>query len=491
MALISKLFSDEGKLNTRAKRGSIWVTVTNLITNFVNMATTIVLARWFLGPKDFGVIGIIVILSEIMRLLSFQGVCDALIYMKSVDRKSLDTFTVTTGFLGSIFFVLTYWGAPFVAEFFKNNVLIGTLKIIAFTFPLMSISSVPLAVLRKNLDFRKESYVLLLAQAIGTVTTIILAFNGYNVFSVVYGLLAKAIAQTILSFLVNRYLPKPSFDIKVFREIFDYIKFVTSGAGLMFLLNRSDQFLIGKFLGDQALGYYSTAFNIINYMLTTPRMTLNKVLFSTFSKMQDNVKNVRNNFIFTGKQICTLFIPLFAGLGATSDVLVTFLLGEKWLMTAGALKILSFFAIVKIIGIAFPQVIKSVGRTEYIFRYNAGRLLIMIPALIIASHYSIFHVGVTMVSLLWIFKPLEIYMLKNAIGITPKQYLKIFIFPLLASMMMWGIIFVTNNLIQGLNDLILLLVLIGTGAISYVLLMVIIDISGVFQFRQFVKNYLN
>ena len=491
MSLFAQLLSDEGKLTSRAKRGGIWVSFTNLFTNVMNIATTIALARWFLDPKDFGVIGIIVILTELMKLLAFQGVCDALIYIKNCNRKMLDTFIVTTGFLGFFFLIITFLGASYVAQFFNNPLLTGTLKIIAFTYPLMSISSIPLALLRKELDFKRESFVLLIAQVFSTISMIIFASLNYGIYSVIYGLVVKSITTFILAFYYARYFPSLNFQYKTLKEIFRYIKYVTTGAGLMFILNRADQFIVGKFLGAKALGFYSTAFNILNYILMTPRTTFNKVLFSTYAKMQDDEQQLRVAFLNTGKYICTLFIPIFAGIGAVSELLVDFLLGSKWMESAILLKFLSFYAIVKIIGVAFPQVMKAVNRTEYIFRYNALRLVVMIPALVLASYYTINIVAITMVGLLWIFKPLEIYMLKKAIGLKTKQYFNMFIGPFFVSMLMWGIIFVIDQLLIGLHDIILLIILFAFGIMFYALMIRLIDTKGAVQFRSFVKNYMN
>ena len=97
---------------------------------------------------------------------------------------------------------------------------------------------------------------------------------------------------------------------------------------LKFLSENLDFLLIGKILGDKALGFYSTAFNMLNYLLVTPRMTFNKVLFSTYSKMKDDLSELRNAFLKSGKYICMLFIPIFAGFGAISEVLIVFLLNS-------------------------------------------------------------------------------------------------------------------------------------------------------------------
>jgi len=154
------------------------------------------------------------------------------------------------------------------------------------------------------------------------------------------------------------------------------------------------------------------------------------------------------------------------------------------------IKILTLYALVKIIGVTLPQIIKSVGKPEYLFQYNLIRIVILLPALFIASRWDVHTVAITMVTVLWLFKPLEIYMLKKTIGITIKQYLDTFIVPLGSSLIMCAVIVVVKNITDSFSGIITLTLSIIVAVVTYVVAMMTIDAEGIQRFKEFMRAYI-
>lgn len=485
------MFKEGDNLSSKTKRGSIWVFLTNIVSNALNVIVSIVLARWFLSPEEFGLIGITILVSEVIRMLSSQGICDVIIYMKDERPVAINTlFWLATG-LGLFLAGLTVALTPALVSYFKHEELLAIFPIIAISYPFISGSSITLALMRKDLKFRSESYVLVLAQIISTSTTLVLVFLDFKVYAVIYGMVAKAVATFVLSFGYARYFPKFEFDFQVVKNTFNYVKYVTGELGVMFVLERTDQTVIPRFLGTAAMGFYTTAFNFIEYPLMMSRMTFHKVLFSGYSKLNEKRERLKEVFLEVSQHISTFFIPMFVGLGAVADPFIRFVIGTKWLPCIPLVQIISFYALVKIIGITFPQVMKAVGKPEYLFYYNLVRAIIMIPALIFAAQYSINMVALTMVSILWIFKPAQIWMLRRTIGITVREYMKTCYVQLIAAAAMCMSIFIVQKSLPTLGDGKMLLLLIGVGVVTYAGVMLLIDFKKSMEFKEFVKAYLN
>ena len=484
------MFKEGDNLSSQTKRGSIWVFFTNIFSNALNVIISIVLARWFLGPEEFGLIGITILVSEVIRMLSSQGICDVIIYMKDERPVAINTLFLLATALGLVLAGITVALTPALVSYFKHEELRAIFPIVAISYPFISGSSITLALLRKELKFKNESYVLLLSQVISTSTTLILVFLGFKVYAVIYGMVAKAVATFALSFIFAKYFPKFEFDFQVVKNTFNYVKYVTGELGVMFVLERTDQTVIPRFLGTAAMGFYTTAFNFIEYPLMMSRMTFHKVLFSGYSRLNENRARLKEVFLDISQHISTLFIPLFMGLGAVAEPFIRFIIGTKWLPCVPLIQIISFYALVKIIGITFPQIMKAVGKPKYLFYYNLVRAIIMIPALIAAAQYSINMVALTMVSILWIFKPAQIWMLRRAIGITVKQYIKTCYVQLIAAAVMCISIYLVQKALLSLGDGEMLLLLIVVGAVTYSGIMLLVDYKKSMEFINFIKAYL-
>ncbi|MFZ5516463.1 MAG: lipopolysaccharide biosynthesis protein [Candidatus Zhuqueibacterota bacterium] len=483
------MFREGENLSSKTKRGSIWVFFTNIIGNILNVIVSIVLARWFLGPEEFGLVSITILVSEVIRMLSSQGICDVIIYMKDDRPIAINTLFIMATALGLFLAGVTVALIPALVSYFKHDELRAIFPIVAITYPFISGSSITLALLRKELKFKNESFVLLVSQIISTATTLILVFLDFNVYAVIYGMLAKAVATFFISFWSARYFPKFEFDFKVVKDTFNYVKYVTGELGVMFLLERTDQTVIPRFLGTEAMGFYTTAFNFVEYPLMMTRMTFHKVLFSGYSKLNDKRDRLKEVFLEISQHISIFFIPLFVGLGAVAQPFIHFVIGPKWQPCVLLVQIISLYAVVKTIAITFPQVMKAVGKPKYLFYYNLGRVVIMIPALILAAQRSIITVAVTMVAILWLSKPVQVWMLHRSIGVTVTEFMKTCYAPLLASAVMFMSIIFAQRILPEMGNGAMLAVLIFIGIVVYFGGMLLISYKQSVEFKNFIRAY--
>jgi len=484
------MFEEGENLSSKTKRGSIWVFFTNIIGNVLNVIVSVVLARWFLGPEEFGLVSIAILVSEVIRMLSSQGICDVIIYMKDDRPIAVNTLFIVATAMGLILAGITVALTPALVSYFKHEELRTIFPLVAISYPFISGSSITLALLRKELKFKNESFVLLISQIVSTATTLMFVLLGFKVYAVIYGMLAKAVATFFISFWSARYLPKFEFDFLVVKNTFNYVKFVTGELGVMFFLERTDQAVIPRFLGTEAMGFYTTAFNFVEYPLMMTRMTFHKVLFSGYSKLNDKRDRLKEVFLVISQQIAILFIPLFVGLGAVAQPFIHFVIGPKWQPCVLLVQIISLYAVVKTIAITFPQVMKAVGKPKYLFYYNLGRAVIMIPALIWAAQYSITVVAMTMVAILWLAKPVQVWMLHRSIGVSVAEFMKACYVPILASAVMFLSIFFTQRLLPDMGNGAILVILIIVGMASYIVGILLISYRQSMDFINFIRAYL-
>jgi teichuronic acid exporter len=95
------------------------------------------------------------------------------------------------------------------------------------------------------------------ATLIGSVATLMLAFSGRGVWSPVFGSLIKEAGNAVRLMTVSRFRVAPLLDFTGLRTVLAFGMKI-SGARIVWYFNSSfDGLLIGKVVGDRALGLYS------------------------------------------------------------------------------------------------------------------------------------------------------------------------------------------------------------------------------------------
>ena len=487
-SLIKQLFSKQDNLKGQAKVGSVWASMSQIVLNFVNFLTVLILMRYYLGPEEFGIVGIVMLLSEVVRLFTLQGISDTIIYVDDEPEKTNTLFYMIMA-LGVLVSLGFFFGAPYISGFYKQDLNL-IFKIMAFNYLIIAAAATPSALLRKHMRLREDAAIQMTSQFTSAAVTLILAHFRFGVYALIGGMTAKQIVILLMGFSISRFRPQLRFSVSVMRSLLSYIKYVTGEAVVMFVLNRSDQMIVPKFFSPAIFGFYSQAFNFINYPLSIARMTFHTVLFSVFSRMQKDIAEVRRIFININRHIATLFIPLFMGFGILSDLFIHLFLGDKWLGCVPYIYVFTGYALTKIVGVTLPQAIKSAGKPQHLFYYNLIRIAVLIPLLLWLVHFhKPLWVAMGMVGVLLVFKPAELVMLKQTIGVEFKQYFSIFIIPLGASMFMCGGMMALRWFLSDMQPSLLFAVSIIAGMFLYAGFSLIVDRNGSVRFINFIKSY--
>lgn len=169
---------------------------------------------------------------------------------------------------------------------------------------------------------------------------IILAFNDFGVWSLVYPSVVQSIIYAILLFISFPVQIRLRIDRSILKEISQDGVGYTMTNIFSYGAKQGDYWVVGNLLGASALGYYSRAYNLMNAPHSIFGSALNKILFSRFSRIQEN----ENLIIITLKRsLSVLFfigIPLTLFCIVNAEQIVLLLLGNNWKSTVLPFQIL-------------------------------------------------------------------------------------------------------------------------------------------------------
>jgi O-antigen/teichoic acid export membrane protein len=356
-------------LKQRALSGVSWSAVSLLLRQAVQIGISMVLAR-LLVPSDFGLIGMVLVFTGFAQYLNELGFGTALIQRPHIEERHCSSIFWLNLMLGMIITITLFIGAPFLAQFFNEPILVSLTRFISINFLIMPLILVQNALAKRRLDFRLLGIIDVLSILISGLSAIVLAFAGLGVWSLAWQVLIASAVMAAGWWLVSRGHPHFTFDRAALAELWGFSSHMFGTNTLNYWVRNGDNLLVGKFLGETSLGLYTRAYSILLLPLGQVSTVVGRVLFPVLSKMQDNKPLVKRTYLRSIALIGCIFFPLTLGLFATADRFVLLLWGPKWTDVIPVFRIFCLAGTVQVIMITAAWIYQSQGRADWLFRWT-------------------------------------------------------------------------------------------------------------------------
>ena len=184
-------------LASKTKKGLQWSALERFLTQGIQLAITLYLAR-LLGPTALGLVGMLAVFIAIANVFVEGGFTSALI--RKIDRTESDLVTafyynIT---MAGLCYLALYVSAPFVADFYQRPELQPLLRVLGLTVLINAFTLIPRVKLNVAMDFKTQAKISVLSTLFSGPTAIILAINGYGVWALVTQTLLNASCATLL-----------------------------------------------------------------------------------------------------------------------------------------------------------------------------------------------------------------------------------------------------------------------------------------------------
>ena len=115
-------------LKDKTVKGVAWSGIDNVSQYAVSFVVSIVLAR-LLSPDDYGLLGLITIVTAICTTLINGGFSTALIRKKDITDDDYNTAFIVNLGMSVLLYVIIYFCSPFIADFFKRQELVSLTRV--------------------------------------------------------------------------------------------------------------------------------------------------------------------------------------------------------------------------------------------------------------------------------------------------------------------------------------------------------------------------
>ncbi len=469
-------------LKQKTISGLIWSFIDTFAGQGIQFVVGIILAR-ILSPREFGLIGMITVFIAVSQSFVDSGFANALIRKKNCSQNDYSTVFFFNLITGAILFIILFFSGSAIGNFFKEPRLVLLVQILGLILIIDSLSLIHRTILTKNINFKLQARISVIASLGSGVIAIVMAYNSFGVWCLIVQRLSRQTLTTIFLWFWNRWRPALVFNMKSFKELFGFgSKLLLSG--LIDTLYRNIYYLvIGKFFSAQELGYYTRA----DQFKALPSQNLNSIItrvtYPVLSSIQDDIPRLRDHYQKLIKVTMFVTFVLMLGMSAVAKSMILTLIGEKWLSSVIYLQMLCF------VGMFYPlhalnlNMLQVQGRSDLFLKLEIIKKILAIPTIIVGIIWGIKIMIAGMFLNTIIAYYLNSYWSGRMIGYSFKQQLKDILPAFSISLIMAVAILFLGSVIK-FSPLLTLVIQVTTGALIIVILSELLN----FKDYLFIKN---
>jgi PST family polysaccharide transporter len=462
-------------LKEKALKGVIWSVIESWGGRVISMAVFFLLAR-LLGPESFGLIALASVFLAFIKVFLDQGFSQAIVQRQEIEPEHLDTAFWTNVGISILLSLISVLSAPLFAYLYKQPELIPILRWLSLSFVFGGLSGIQSAILQRQLAFKALAIRSLIATVIGGIVGITMAFLGYGVWSLVGQQLVNSFVQVLALWWVSDWRPGVKFSLVHAKELFAFGINIFAFNIINFFNRRSDDLLIGYFLGPVALGYYSVAYRLLRIMTQTLISTTTKVTLPVFSKLQAEPERLRNAFYNATQMASLIAIPMFLAVSVLAPEIVKVVFGEQWTPSIRVMQILALIGPLHMILFYNSSVIMAMGKPAWRIWIQLINTVCNVICFVVVVRWGIVAIAAAYVIRGYLLSPISLLAIKKLARINLIHYLRLYFVPLAASLVMVGSMLSIKYFLQSLIDIRLLIAVTSLlGIFIYVLSILIIS----------------
>ncbi|WP_313138954.1 lipopolysaccharide biosynthesis protein [Myroides sp.] len=376
-------------LRGQAIGGIIWTIVDTFILKGLSFIATLILARW-LGPAEFGLVGMIAVFIAIGTSLTDSGLTNSLIRAREKDNLDYTTVFWLNLSMSAFVYGVLFFSAPLIADFFKQPILIGLVRVYCLSFVISAFSAVQLARLTSDMAFKKITKLNIPGTIIGVIVGLILGYNEYGAYSIVWMYLTTQFIQSIMLWSTSNW--KPTFSYSKERAKYHYgfgYKLMLSGL-INTIFQNIYNIVIGKLYSPVTLGYFERSRTFNMYPITVLTSVISKVTYPLLANIQQDKNKVGAVYRIILRLAFFIIAPLMLIMAAVAEPLFNLVLGEEWN------KAIPFFQILCLGTMFYPihafnlNVFMVYGRSDLFLKLEIIKKFVIIVAIFIGYWFGIY-----------------------------------------------------------------------------------------------------
>ena len=369
--------------------GLIWKFTERIGVLGIQFIIQIILAR-LLFPKDYAVVALIAVFISVASIFVQSGFSSALIQRKEVDDEAYSSVLYLSLAVAGIFYVLLFFLAPYIADFYNEPPLIQVLRVQAIILFFGAVISIQNAVLSRRMEFRKSFYVSVGGVASSGIVGISMAYQGFGIWALVCSQLANSLTSMVVLWFTVAWRPKRLFSLNKVKGLYQFGWKLLCSALLDTIYDNLRTLIIGRYFDKTSLGFYDRGRALPQMAVGAINGSISAVMFPALSACQDDLiqlKAVMRRSIVTS---CFIMFPVMIGLAVVAEPLITILLTEKWLGAVPFMQLCCLSYAFYPLHTSNLQAINAVGRSDIFLKLEIIKKIMGLTVIAVTLPFGIY-----------------------------------------------------------------------------------------------------
>jgi O-antigen/teichoic acid export membrane protein len=327
-------------LKEKTIRGGVARLGSQVATLALRTGSIAVLAR-LLGPKDFGLVGMVTVFTGMLGMFRDFGLSAAAVQRSDVTADQHSTLFWINVLLGALLGLVTLAAAPAIAAFYHEPRLVWVAAVLATAFLFNAMGIQHSTLLQREMRFTAMAAISVLSLIVGTAVAIGGAAVGYGYWALVANSVITPLVASIGFWLATGWVPGMPRRRAGIRSMMHFGGTITLNGIICYIAFNADKVMIGRFLGVDAIGIYGRGYWLVSIPTDNLNSAVGEVAFSALSRLQNDPARLRSYFLKGFSFVLGLTLPVTIACALFADDIVLVLLGPKWQASTEIVRLLA------------------------------------------------------------------------------------------------------------------------------------------------------
>jgi O-antigen/teichoic acid export membrane protein len=433
----------DADLRKKTRWSILWTAIRIASDQVFGFVVFVILAR-LLSPHEFGVFALALVFLEIGRIIAISGMTQNIPRAQTLTPALVDTVFWTNMAMAVIVAVAVLFLAPLIMTLIDQPEAIAPLQALGFVLPITALGATHMALRLREFGHKSLAIRSLVGGTIGGAAAIAAALADWGIWSLVVERFVTESVNAATSCLSYRYRPGQNISRSQLRAIwlFGFHLMTTQIVGT--LPKRAMDLTIGWVIGAAAVGVNRTAMRTAELVISGTVSPFTTVALQTLSRLQSDKQELITAYRWMLTRSSALTLPALVGFGVLAPDAVPAVYGHKWVEAGQLGQIFALLAVPYSLNSFGSPILIALGRARELQILAVGQLIATVVFVAISAPF-----GLVAVAWVWVLRsyllalPFQMWFLRRAAGIQPRDSLSAIAQPLAASMIMgaavWGL----------------------------------------------------
>lgn len=353
-------------LKQKAASGMLWTAIQKYSTMIISFISGIILAR-LLMPEDYGAIGMLLIFMGLAEVFIDAGFGSALIQKKNPTQIDYSTVFYFNIVMSVILYAILFFTAPAIADFYRMPILCKVLRVQGLILFIYAFNIIQRNQIRKNLKFKKLSKVTITTSVISLIVTVMMAYMGFGVWSLVAQHFILALIPCIYFWLTMNWRPTWEYSWASFKELFGFGFYMFLTHLFTTFSQRITGLLVGRWYDPATMGYYTKASQFSKNATLSVSGVVISTTYPLYASVQDDKERLANMVKRITSTLAYITVPMLSLLILTAKPLIVLLFSDRWLPSVPYFQILCIGGMAGCLQAVNQQTIAAIGKSKVFF----------------------------------------------------------------------------------------------------------------------------